>query len=260
MDKPPRNLIARSEMKSRVETHPFLHFWLIIGFLFALTTLHLIVNGVLVMSGFFAMLVVYGVLTTASILILRQDTRFLIFAQEHTLYGAQHFKWSWIMSFKLLATVPLIWAYPISYGIFVTDLTIKVVPYDLLIRHLALQIFLVAIAEELFFREAVLKACKTNFLIIIGFSASLFFLFHFHQGLTSALIATALGQIYLSLRLAGMNIVIVALCHGLTNSIFQVYISLSLPGHHSITYPVIFFFLALIINIVQLFRITRSGG
>ena len=165
--------------------------------------------------------------------ILRSDIVNLSRRSADNLYGDQKFNWSWGRTILGLLLAPLLWALPIVYGM--TLIQINILPLDtqVLIEALIVQVLLVAIAQELFFREAAVKAFHSDVRAIYLISGLAFFIFNVPLGVPGAIIAAGAGLYYVTLRLIGTNILVVALIHGATSVVFTNVLSLGLKGRNT---------------------------
>ncbi|MCF6231686.1 MAG: CPBP family glutamic-type intramembrane protease [Rhodobacteraceae bacterium] len=174
-----------------------------------------------------------GALVLAAVFILRSDIVNLPRRSADNLYGDQKFNWSWGRTILGLILAPLLWAMPIVYGM--TMIQINILPLDTqtLIEALIVQVLLVAVAQELFFREAAIKAFNSDVRAIYLISGLSFFIFYVPFGVPGAIIAAGSGIFYLTLRLIGTNILVVALIHGTTSVVFTNVLSLGLKGRNT---------------------------
>ncbi len=159
------------------------------------------------------------------------------------------FLWEWKRSWLIVVGAFGFWLIPLVFGALIAELNFKQFDAMIVFKMLLLNILVVGLAEELFFREALLRAFAPNPSIektigIFLFSSICFYLFHIEQGDPSAIIATGAGAVYMALRMAGVNILLVALLHGLSNTAFKYVVTVSFPSHAIINYYLAIYALA----------------
>lgn len=174
--------------------------------------------------------IIYGALAFMALFLLRGDVVYLLRQPRGTLYDSPRFAWSWTRSLLGIALVPLLWAIPALYGISLIQINLVPVSAQALLGVLAMQILLVALAEELFFREAAIKAFRSDIRAIYLMSGLASFIFYVPDGVAVALVAAGAGVFYLTLRLIGTNILLVAVAHGATVVVFSDILSLGLTS------------------------------
>lgn len=167
--------------------------------------------------------IVNGVLVLLAVVILRSDLIGMLRPPRNWLYGNRRLIWSWERTALAVVLGPLLWVVPALYGYAVAGVAVELrpVPAETVMELLAVQVLLVALAEEVFFREAAVKAFGTSIAAIYLVSVLSVFIFHMPQGAPAALIAAGAGMFYVTLRLVGINILMVALVHGATNVILS---------------------------------------
>lgn len=158
----------------------------------------------------------YGALVLIALVILRGDVVFLLRRPHHALYGAARLNWTWRRTALGLALAPLLWLVPVAYGLAKGQLSYMPLPVETLLRLLAGNVLLFALAEELFFREAAIKAFHSDTAAICVISVLSCFIFHLPDGASAAMIAAGVGVFFLTLRLIGTNLLAVTLAHGAT--------------------------------------------
>lgn len=161
--------------------------------------------------------ITYGTLAVLTVLFLRSDLIYVLRRPRHALYGNPRLIWTWGRTALGIVLGPLLWAVPVLYGLAVSQITLLPISPDPLIQFVVLQVGLVALAEEAFFRESAVRAFRSNIAAIYLVSVLAYFIFHIPQGVPDALIAAGAGIYYVTLRLIGTNILAVALVHGATN-------------------------------------------
>ena len=171
-----------------------------------------------------------GALILSALLILRADIVFALRSPRHDLYGDARLTWTWPRTFLGLVLGPALWIIPVAYGLTLVQINIIPVPVETLIEALVVQVLLIALAEELFFREAALKAFRSDIRAIFLISGLSFFIYYVPQGLPTAIIAAGAGLYFLTLRLIGTNILAVAFVHGASVVMFTKVLSLGLTG------------------------------
>lgn len=157
---------------------------------------------------------IYACLAFGAVLILRNDCLSLVRSPKRPLYGNPRLHWTWKRTVLGLFLAPLLCLLPILYGLTLIQIKFFVIPTEVLIEAIAYQVVFVALAEELFFREAAIKAYGQDIRALFVASGLACFIFYYPTGLGPAMMAGATGIFFLSLRLTGMNILAVALAHG----------------------------------------------
>lgn len=172
-------------------------------------------------------------LALSAFLILRGDIVFTLRQPRHDLYEESRFNWTWPRTVLGLALGPMLWIIPVAYGLTLVQITIVPVPLESLIEALVMQVLLVALAEELFFREAAIKAFHSSTGAIYLISGLAFFIYYIPQGVPTAMIAAGTGLYFVTLRLIGTNILAVALIHGATSVMLTQVLSLGVLARDS---------------------------
>lgn len=144
------------------------------------------------------------------------------------LYGSERLNWSWPRTALGLFLGPALWVVPVAYGFALNQINITPITIDSLVQSLLSQVLLVVVAEGLFFREAVIKAFGRDIVPVYIISVLSVIIFYVPAGAPEALIAAGSGIYYLTLRLIGTNIWIVAALHGATLILFGEVLSLGL--------------------------------
>ncbi|WP_172295319.1 type II CAAX prenyl endopeptidase Rce1 family protein [Pseudoruegeria sp. HB172150] len=164
---------------------------------------------------------VVGVMTAAfALFLLGRDVPSLIRAPGRRLYDQDGLGWSWGRSVSLLGLIPVVLSVPIACGLLLTDIVVFVPGVQSLLWALFVQIAIIALPQELFFREATLKVFRANLPGAFGVSALAMVLYKLPEGLPAALIAAGGAFAFMALRVAGMNILLVAVVHGTTAVLF----------------------------------------
>ena len=175
------------------------------------------------------MLIVYMTCTALAVVLLRSKAAY-VFGRPPVSEQSEVLDWSWSRTLRLVpVTAVMLWGLPLAYGAYVGAPTLRTLDPNILLYALVIQVMLVGLSEELFFREAGLKGWAHQSLTGLAITSLAFFVFHLHLGLWQALIASSAGLVYGSLRIAGAGILAVALLHGLTNVIFSRVLTLGLP-------------------------------
>ncbi len=149
-------------------------------------------------------------------LILGRDAKALI-RPSGNLYGGRGTGWTWRRSALLLLSVPLLWLLPVAGGAGVTEFFLHVPKPAKLVSALVVQILVIALAEELFFRESVLKVLGGRLPLCFAATAAATALYTLPQGAPAAAMAAGGALAYMALRVSGMNLLVVAAVHGVTN-------------------------------------------
>lgn len=205
--------------------------------------------------------VVYGALVLGAVVILRGDLISVIIRPKSTLYGTPRLIWTWPRTLFGVMLGPLLWVVPVLYGVVLLQIT--VLP-DVSVARLAASFapfLLIAIAESLFLREAVIKAFSPRLAHIYVVSTLAVFIFHVADGVPQALISAGAGVYFLTLRLIGANILAVALVHAASMVVFSEALNLGIEAAQIWTYAGYFVAasIALSIFIYSLFSIRKEA-
>ncbi len=184
--------------------------------------------------------IIYGALAICALLMLKSDLITTIHRSGEPLYGSGRLNWSWPRSVLGIFLVPLLWIVPVAYGFALAQLEIHPITSTTVLETLLTQVLLVAVAEGLFFRETVIKAFGREILSVYVISTLALFIFHVPSGLPMAMIAAGSGIYYLTLRLIGTNIWVVAALHGVTLILFGKVLSLGLSQEQFWPYSIYF--------------------
>jgi len=191
-------------------------------------------SSALGLGKFQIMLTYYAVLFAGAYWLLRGDLWRAVWRPKNT------------RLWPLLPGIAVLWGVPLLAGL-VFGLSQRVLPpMGVLLETLALQLFLVAAAEELFFREAAVKVfggIRANLYLI---SITCFFMIHLPQGLPAAVIAAAAGTVFLALRVAGVWIVMIIGLHAASNLVFGTLLGLGLSEATVLGYALMYFILAML--------------
>ena len=173
---------------------------------------------------------IYGTLVLIALLILRGDVVFLVRRPTLTLYGSEMLTWSWRGTLLGVLLAPLLWSVPVLIALAQGQVAYAPITPEAFVQLLAGPVLAVAVAEELFFREAAIKAFQGTTAGVFLISALAFFIFHLPQGVPAALIWSGMGLFLLSLRLIGTNLLVVALIHAATTVLFTQVLWLDMAG------------------------------
>ncbi|MEY8827590.1 CPBP family glutamic-type intramembrane protease [Sedimentitalea sp. XS_ASV28] len=184
--------------------------------------------------------IIYGALAICALLLLKSDLITTIHRPVEPLYGSDRLNWSWRRSMLGVFLMPLLWIVPVAYGFALVQLDIHPIASTTVLETLLTQVLLVAVAEGLFFREAVVKVFGREILPVYLISTLALFIFYLPSGLPMAMIATGSGIYYLTLRLIGTNIWVVAALHGVTLILFGKVLSLGLSQEQFWPYSIYF--------------------
>lgn len=152
--------------------------------------------------------------------ILRRDAINLIRSPGRALYTEDNLGWSWQRTIALAFFVPFLWGISAACASIFTSYVVVVPAMPKLASALAIQVLIFALPQDLFFREAVLKVFHHNLTLAFAASAIAVTLFNLPHGMPTAVIAAGTATAFMALRVAGMNIFVVALAHGATNVLF----------------------------------------
>ncbi len=168
-----------------------------------------------------AMVLFYEFCLVAAVIVLRGRVAF-VFRPPGPAEVMRAVRWSWSRTVLLVPVAgAVLWMIPLTYGMTVGALSLRPVGFEALLQAIVMQILIVGLAEEVFFREAALGAWVERPMVAFGISSLAFLVFHLHTGLPQAFIAFGAGLVYGALRLAGAGILGVALLHGVTNIAFS---------------------------------------
>ena len=203
---------------------------------------------------------IYTAMALCALFILRGDVVFLMRQPRHALYENAHLNWTWKRSVLGVVLGPLLWIVPVVYGLTLLQINILPISAEALIELLVVQVLLIALAEEFFFREAVVKAFRSDISAIYLISVLAYFIFYVPMGVPAALIAAGAGVFYLTLRLIGTSILVVALVHGATNVLLTSVLSLGLTSGTEWSYAVFFMAASVMLSmaVFHLFAQKRS--
>ena len=201
----------------------------------------------------------HGLLPICALLLLRSDAIWLIRRPKSELYGDPRLTWTWGRSLLGLVAGPVILlAVPLAYGLWREQVSIQPLNPEALADGLLYQTVVVALGVELFFREAVVKAFAGHGVYMVLASVLACFVYHVPEGLPQAMAAAGAGLFYLALRLAGVNILAVALVHAVVVLAQGQIIPLSVPGSEMWTYAICFTVAAAVLSLT-LTNMTGSG-
>lgn len=161
-----------------------------------------------------------GVMALAAVVLIGRDADRLIRPGDARLYGIEGLGWSWRSTAALLPLIPFLVLIPATFVASFTEFVFVGQDAGSLAFALLVQILVIAIAQELFFREAILKIFGALLPVAFAVSAGATLLFHLVHGLPAAVIAAGASVAYMALRVAGMNILVVAAVHGATTVLF----------------------------------------
>lgn len=176
-------------------------------------------QGVFVMNALDFYTVTHLAAAALGILILRSDLVYLVRRPALTVNGPHPMDWNMSGSVLALLIMPAVLAVPLLYlaleGQSLPDagLVLQAVPGTF--EALFVKALLLAVCAELFFREAALSAFRDSRIALVLASTLAYFVFSLSGGLASALVAAGAGLFYLSLRLMGAHILMVALIHAI---------------------------------------------
>lgn len=202
----------------------------------------------------------YGAIAFCALVLLRSDIVWVVRRPDHALYGDTRLNWTWRRTALGVFLGPLIWIVPLAYGFALIQINLNPVSTETLVQVLLMNILLIGLAEELFFREAAVKAFGEDIRAIYVASTLAFFIFYLPGGVPAALTAAGLGMYYTTLRLIGTNILCVAVLHGVTTVAFAQIFALDLTPAEQWPYAIYFFSAAAILSLVifSLFSQNRS--
>lgn len=180
--------------------------------------------------------------TLAALVILRRDAVRVIRPPVSRQDGDRAFAWSWPRTAAALCVVPFLALITMTFGAIFTSYYVHIPHGTALIWGLGVQTIVVALPQELFFREAVLKIFGPGLGVAFAITAGAVALFHLPNGLPAAAMAAGAALAYMALRVVGMNILVVALVHGAANVLFGRVLVPELAGTQALWgYTVAFF-------------------
>ncbi len=171
--------------------------------------------------GSFGWVVTMGAaMALVSLVILGRDARFLIRSPGRRLYNVDGLGWSWRRTAAILPLLPFLWLILVGCAATLTEVSVHVPKWQVLVWALAVQILIWALAQELLFREAVLKVFGASLPVAFAVTAVASALFYLPQGLPAAMIAAGGAVACMALRVAGMHLVAIAAFHGASVVLF----------------------------------------
>lgn len=192
--------------------------------------------------------IVYASCVIAAIVILRQKLAFTM-RPPSRVDQVNVLDWDWLRSRRLVIRVGCaLWLIPMLYAVTVSSLSVHLPRPDVLLKILIIQVLIVGVAEELFFREAALSEWVDRPLTGLVIASLAFFIFHLPQGLSPALIACGVGVVYGMLRILGVNIFVIAALHGATNILYSSVFVIDFSQGHLSSYALYFFTACLILS------------
>lgn len=211
-----------------------------ICFLFYIGLTETLRHGVFGMSASETESIIRTGLVLCAVFLLRADLLYVVRRPHRSLYGDSRLNWTWPRSLAGLLFGPLLLAVPIGYGIATLQVSYQPVVAEDVIEALLYETLFVALAAELFFREAAVKSFSGHPVAMILASVLSYGIYHIPDGAPAALMAGGAGLFYLALRLAGVNIMVVALVHATINVAQNQVFPLSTPGSEMWTYAIWF--------------------
>lgn len=184
---------------------------------------------------------IVSAMIVCALIILRSDVISLLRRPQSDMYGNARLNWTLPRTFLGLLLGPLLLIVPLAYGFALIQINLNAISTENLVQAFALQIAVIAFAEELFFREAVVKAFRSNISAMYVISALSGFIYYIPGGLPAALIATGAGLYYMTLRLIGTNLLVVAALHAATVFALDQVFSLGLTPGEMWPYAIYFF-------------------
>lgn len=162
-------------------------------------------------------LAIYGGLAALALAILRGRIGLLLRSQPDAVHGAAAYRWSWARAWVAVLAGGGLLLLPVAWGI-ATEAGLGVRrPGPEILGVLALQVLVVGLVEEIFFREAALRALGPNSFAVAAASLPCFAAIHWQSGPLAMGIALSVGMVYLAARLAGAPVLALGLVHGLVN-------------------------------------------
>lgn len=171
-------------------------------------------------GAFTAAVLVSLAMAAVALLLLGRQIRMIALPPTAPQYGPEGPTWCWGRTATLLSLSLVFIFFLVACASIFTFASIRVPPVSAVVSALAVQILVFALAQELFFREAVLKAFGGHVRRAFAVSVAAAMLFHLPHGTPAALMAAGGAAAYMALRVAGMNIVAVAAVHGATVVLF----------------------------------------
>lgn len=209
-------------------------------------------NGIFGLNSTELMAVTAGILGLCAFAILRMDIPFIIRRPQRALYGQSHLGWTWARTCLGLLLGVLLWVIPATVDPvqFQTEALTQLTPT--LLTALGFQVLLVALPQELFFREAAIKAFRGDPNTVYLLSGLAYFIFFVPFGIPTALVMAGAGVYFMTLRLIGTNILAIALIHGTTNLVMTKGVTLGLTGNEEWLYAAYFLTTSLALSAVTL--------
>lgn len=187
-------------------------------------------HGVFGLDSTDIMTVTAAILGLCALAILRSDIVFLIRRPLRGLYGSTHLGWTWSRTVLGLILGTLLWIIPAAFDLVQFQNGALALLTPALLTALALQVLLVALPEELFFREAAIKAFRGDTNTIYLVSGLAYFIFYVPFGVPTAMVMAGAGVYFITLRLIGTSILAIALIHGATSLVLTKGVTMGLSG------------------------------
>lgn len=207
-------------------------------------------HGIFGLNSTELVVVTAGILCLCAFAILRVDVTYLVRPPKRDLYGKAHLGWTWSRTGLGLTLGALLWAIPAIVDPVQLQTTAQSLLTPVMLTALMFQVLLVALPQELFFREAAIKAFRGDTNTIYLLSGLAYFIFYVPFGVPTAMIMAGAGVYFMTLRLIGTSILAIALIHGATNLLLAKGVNLGLTGRDEWLYAAFFLVASLVLSAV----------
>lgn len=196
------------------------------------------------------MTVTAAILGLCAFAILRMDVLSVLQRPKRDLYGHSHLGWTWSRTVLGLFLGALLWIVPAAVDPIQFQTEALSLRTPTLLTALALQVLLVALPQELFFREAAIKSFRGDTSTIYLLSGLAYFVFFVPAGLPTAVVMAGAGVFFMTLRLIGTSILAIALIHGVLNMLLTKGVTMGLTGNDEWLYAGYFFAVCVGLSVV----------
>lgn len=207
-------------------------------------------HGIFGLNSAEIMTVAAGLLGLSAFAILRMDALSLVRRPKGDLYGHAHLGWTWSRTVLGLCLGALLWIVPAAVDPIQFQIEALSLRSPTLLTVFALQVLLVALPQELFFREAAIKSFRGDISTTYLMSGLAYFVFFAPLGIPTALVMGGAGVFFMTLRLIGTNILAIAMVHGVLIMVLTKGATLGLTGQDEWIFAGYFFAASVALSVV----------